>query len=486
MLLANTLARTALIPTPDNPFEHPDATMHRQKSPKQTTPREKQSPLRLPTTYANHMDDKEIFAAWGSYVGQWISRDKSGEEIISIVLIPRLPRPGKDKSHGTLAGFIPKGEFEGALFFQGLSDKGRRNITGHLYTADRNLTRLEARLLLHHRQKPGTRGGKKRLILQIKRKRKRKEYLLEWVRGVHDTALSKICIIGHRGLGFSGLDNTPKGLRYAWYFGASGIEFDVMVPYRYSYMTNGEPSRIPMTNRLMVYHPPVFNQTFDVDLIPEVFSPAKNVFKELKNYWVPFVYVDPKLKWLSTDNVRQTLGKISRLASTALNRNSSLNVTIAAPIDRAARFLSRREGFQSSPDLEKAQLSWTLEWTEVDKAKHILARAKKSPSTLSFNLTQIDGSLKWSLVEWLFRDVSTQDEKDISRRSQILIFWTANDDDHFRGSLCAATDPKRMGRPGEPGEIGIMTDYPHRLAYWLATSSSRGFRPPRQAKRVRS
>lgn len=449
-------------------------------------PKKEQSPPRLPTTFANRNNNKKIFAAWSNFAGRWISRDHSGEEIISVVLTSRLPRLQKDKPHGTLAGFIPRGEFEGALFFQSPPAEAYRNVTGTLYKADRNLTRFEAKLLpVRRRHKSGRRRYKRCLILTIKRKRTRKEYLLEWVCGVYDSALTNICIIGHRGLGFSGLDNTPKGLRHAWYFGASGIEFDITVPHEYSYLSNREHPRTPLTNRLVVYHPSLFNQTSDVDMIPKVFPPAKNIFKELKNYWVRFVYIDPKVNWLSTDDLKETLRTIGRFARETLTRNSNLIVTIAAPVDRAARFLSKREVFQSSHLFETARLSWTLEWTEVDKARDIFARAKRPPSALSFNLAEIEGSIRWRLIEWFFKDVSRKDEKGIRKKSQILIFWTANDGDHFRGSLFAARDPKRMGRSGEPGEIGIMTDYPHRLAYWLATSGFRGFRPPGRPKGLR-
>jgi hypothetical protein len=191
--------------------------MPHQRIPKNTKAQKSQGALRLPTTYANRKNDNEIFAAWHSYVGRWISRDEFGREIISVAFTPRLPRPGKDKPHGTLAGFIAEGEYEGVLFF---------------YRADRNLTRLQATLRLvppHHTR--GKKPGKKRLVLQFKKKRKTKKYVLEWVGPVSDTALSSVCIIGHRGLGFAGLDNRPKALSRAWYFGASGIEFDITVPY---------------------------------------------------------------------------------------------------------------------------------------------------------------------------------------------------------------------------------------------------------------
>ncbi|MEE9137106.1 MAG: hypothetical protein V3V07_00945 [candidate division NC10 bacterium] len=448
--------------------------MPHQRIPRNTTTKKNHGALRLPTTYANRKNDNEIFAAWHSYVGRWISRDKFGQEIISVAFTPRLPRPGKDKPHGTLAGFIADGEYEGVLFFKSPADKTRRGkpvlLNGNLHRADRNLTRLQATLRLvppHHTR--GKKPGKKRLVLQLKRKRKTKKYVLQWVGAVSDTALSSVCIIGHRGLGFAGLDNRPKALSRAWYFGASGIEFDITVPYQYSWTTNGEPSRIPLLNRLMVYHPPLLNQTCDIDSIPAEFSSLKDILEELQTYSVPFVYVDPKLTWLSMNNLKQVLKNITRFAHLLLRRGSSVIVNIAASDDRSGKFLSRSEAFQSSPYFATSQLSWTLEWTEVDKARDILARAKKHPTALSFNLTKIDGSLKWPLIEWLFKDVSKRDEKTIQNKSQILVFWTANDDDHFRGSLGVARDRERMGRSGEPGEIGIMTDAPHRLAYWLAT-----------------
>ena len=98
-----------------------------------------EGPQLLPTTYATRKNDKEIFAKWKSYVGRWVARDESGEEIISVVLTPRLPRPGKDASHGTLAGFIPEGQYEGVLLFESLADETNRDeevfIEGDLYRA---------------------------------------------------------------------------------------------------------------------------------------------------------------------------------------------------------------------------------------------------------------------------------------------------------------------------------------------------------------
>jgi len=429
-----------------------------------------EGPQLLPTTYANRKNDKEIFAKWKSYVGRWVARDESGEEIISVVLTPRLPRPGKDASHGTLAGFIPEGQYEGVLLFERLADETNRDkevfIEGDLYKADKNLTRSEAKLLFTPaHQKPGNELRKKRLTLHIKEKGIQTEYSLDWVNDIDDAALSTVCIIAHRGLGFAGLDNTLKALRHAWIFGASGIEFDVTVPYT----SNDEQSRFPLTNRLVVYHPPLLNQTSDIDRIPETFSPAKYVFGELENYWVPLVYVDPKVKWLSTDSLEEALKNIIGFANEALRRTSSLMITIGAPDDITAKFLSGIEPSISSPYFSAAQLSWTLEWTGVNKAADIFARANKPPSTLSFNLIEIRGSNKWPLMEWLFKDIRKEEEKEISKKSQALIFWTANDNDHFRGSVNAAKHLKRIGNSGKPGETGIMTDYPHRLAYWLAT-----------------
>ena len=433
------------------------------------------SPQRFPTTYANRKRNKEIFEKWNMYTGRWVSRDEFGEEIIVVAFAPRLPRPGKDAPQGTLSGFIPKGEYEGTLFFQTPPERTNQDesvlITGSLFKADGSLTRLEANLLvLPVRQTRGSESDIRRLILQFKQKTIQKEYPLEWVSDIDDSALSTVCIIAHRGLGFAELDNQPEALRHAWYFGASGIEFDITVPYMYAYMNNGEPSRLPLTNRLVVYHPPFVMQTAHIDRIPQGFYPAEHVFEELERYSVPFIYVDPKVKWLPADDLKKALSRIISLANQHLNGGSSLTITIAAPDDDTAKFLSSEEAFQSSPYFATGQLSWTLEWTEVKGTKEILAHAQKAPSVFSFNLMGVVGSLKWPIVEWLFKDIPEQDEVEMTKKSQPLIFWTGNANKHFRGSLDAAKHPKRMGRSGEPGEIGIMTDYPHRLAYWLATA----------------
>ena len=432
------------------------------------TVQKNETPIRLPTTYADRKSNKAIFAQWEDYIGRWAAHGDSGEEVIAVAFVPRLPRPGKDVPYGTLVGFIPKGKYEGVLLFQRPTGNGDGNtggvIEGHLLRADRNLTRLEAKLMT-----PGRGPDKRRLILHIQEEYGRKEFLLEWAGDIDDTALSGVCIIAHRGLGFAGLDNRPEALRNAWYFGASGIEFDITVPYTYATMSKGIPSAFALTDRLTVYHPPLVNQTANIDRIPQQFFRAKHVFEELEQYGVPFIYVDPKVKWLSPASVKDVLRTIISLANERLERTSSMVITIAAPDGNTAKFLGGEEALRSSPHFTTGHLSWTFEWTESKEPKGILTNTQQAPSVLSFNLIKVGGSSKWPAVKWAFQDIPQTDEKEMNEKSQILIFWTANNNNQFRGSLDAAKHPKRMGRPGKPGEIGIMTDYPHRLAYWLAT-----------------
>lgn len=432
------------------------------------------TPIRLPTTYADRENNTVIFAEWKEYIGRWAGSDESRAEIIAVAFVARLPRPGKDAPHGTLMGFIPQGTYEGVLVFQGQtahSDENRGGgIAGYLLRADTNLTRLDAKLTKPVPQTPSQEPRTRRLILQIREENGEKEFVLEWAGDIDDRALSGVCIIAHRGLGFAGLGNRPEALRYAWYFGASGIEFDITVPYAYTPMSNGNPFPVPLTDRLTVYHPPMIDQTADIERIPRRFLPAKDVFEELEQYGVPFIYVDPKVKWLSPGDLKDVLRSIISLAHERLERTSSMVITIAAPDDNTAKFLGGEEALRSSPHFATGQLSWTLEWTETGGPKEILTHTQEAPSVLSFNLIKVGGSRKWPAVKWAFPGIPETDEKDMKERSQILIFWTANNYHHFRGSLDAAKGPKRMGRPGKPGEIGIMTDYPHRLAYWLATA----------------
>lgn len=430
---------------------------------------------RLATTYANRKDHGEIFAKWKNYIGVWDSRDRSGQYMFSVVVIPRLPRPGVDAPDGTLAGFIPAGEYEGILFFESPDHNTQFQeaivITGELIKADADLTRLEAKLLIpfpHHKTRSVP--NKRYLILQLKHTHIRKEYLLEWINDIDDEALSLVSIIGHRGLGFAGLDNTPTALRHAWYFGASGIEFDITVPYEYYYFGDGQYVRLPLTSKLVVFHPPFVYKTRAVHQIPKGFLAAEKVFHEMDNLWVQFIYVDPKVKWLSGEIRREVLNTITVLANETLNRNNRLKITIAAPDDDTATFLSNPESYISSSHREPSRLSWTLEWTEVSQVRHLFVDGKKAPFALSFNLMGIRDGSKWPLIEWIFEDIPQNEEKEIAQKNQPLIFWTANTDEQFTAAVNAAKQPNRMKRSGEPGEIGIMTDYPHRLAFWLATS----------------
>lgn len=432
------------------------------------------TPIRLPTTYADRKNNTPIFDLWKKYVGRWVSHDDSGKEVIVVAFVPRLPRPGKDAPHGILMGFIPKGKYEGVLLFQRSTGHTDGNATGviegKLLKADRNLTRLKAQLMtpgLHpHDQAPDTRW----LMLRIHEDNRQKEFLLQWASDIDESVLSDISIIAHRGLGFGGLDNRREALRHTWYFGASGIEFDITVPFRYTNTSNGRAHRLPLASGLLVYHPPLINQTRDVDRIPAGFLSVKQVFDDLDNYGVPFIYVDPKVRWLPEDIRRGVLEDIITFAHEALDRNDNLTITIAAPDENTAEFLSDAKQLQLCPYFIANRLSWTLEWTEVTEARNFLRRGTNAPFALSFNLVGIRRGFKWPLIKWVFRNIPENEEKEIANKKQPLIFWTANSDDHFTGSVEAARQPNRMGGLGESREIAIMTDYPHRLAYWLATS----------------
>lgn len=177
------------------------------------------------------------------------ARTSDGAVLLRIALIPRRPRNGEEKL-APLSGFIPHGNFEGAILFgnpvQALPCQ--LPLHGELFRAKNDLERVRVDL---SEDTAGT-GGK---LLQFTNVHGRSLRLhLTRCGPVNDRRLTDVAIVGHRCLGFGGLDNKLRALTHAWILGASGVEFDVTAPFR---VRQDNHMRVPLIdqNDLRVMHP---------------------------------------------------------------------------------------------------------------------------------------------------------------------------------------------------------------------------------------
>lgn len=407
--------------------------------------------MRVPTTFA---DAEEIVALWSAFVGLW----KSDEA--TLVLVPRRPRIAKLEPRGTLSGFIAEGSLEGVLIAEWPADRFEP-VTGTLralfYAANAELTPRHALLTLDI--------GAKRLLLTIDADATNpaKAVTFEYRGEPNIKELCTVPIIGHRGLGFAGLDNRPSAIEHSWLFGSSGIEMDIVVPFKEE-GSLVDRRRVPLIDAMTVYHPLGRSETELLEDIDPRHHRIEPVLAKWREYGVRFLYLDAKFGWLDPETRQTAIEKLRALAYQVTRVGSDEikppHLSIAAVEEGSAKYLGNCEADDC--------LSWTLEWTEVEKPRKRLLECTTPPAGLSFDLNRISGSKKFPFLDPLMSNLTSEEEREIGHLRQMLVFWTANDADHFAGALNAATDPKRMGRAKERGEIAIMTDYPHRLASWVA------------------
>jgi hypothetical protein len=412
--------------------------------------------MRVPITFAHPEISPRILEAWSGFTGLW----KSADGGIDLTLVPRVPRPGRSEPNGVLSGFIPEGSLEGVLVFE-IEPPIGSSIHGAFYGATTDLVRRAARITLD--------AARSSLMLTIDADAIHPAQSSELSRVGEPSFddLAVIAIIGHRGLGFGGLDNRPVTIPHAWYFGASGLEVDVIVPCK-DVGTIVDTRREPLIDAMTIYHPTGRAETEPLEDIDPRFHRLEPMLGAWRESGISFLYLDAKLGWLEEEARRTALDKLRACAVAALrgivDRTPRPQITIAAVDSSSAAILGACA--------EEACLSWTLEWTELEMPKEPLLAARTPPCGFSFDLNRIRGSGKWPLLDLLMANLTVEEEREIGRFDQALIFWTANDPDHFAGALHAATHPGRMARRREPGEIAILTDYPHRLASWLASKKT--------------
>lgn len=394
--------------------------------------------FRLPSTFARTGPTGD--PVWPAWSGVWTPA--STDRVRALALAPRLPRAGK----GTvgLSGFIADGPLEGAMFFSATPKVGSRVISGDFFAADSRLSRSASELTLNA-------AGD---LLTLRIEGKGSGIKLSRVDELSDMVTS-VSVLGHRALGFGDLENTRAAFDYAWYFGASGIEFDVSVPYVDKRGLDGKLLRYFDPLDLRVAHPWAGFEAVDVR---DPNFPATDLIKLLAKSPVPFFYIDPKVSGLAAATGKLALTNMLALAGTLARSRPDVTFSFGAPDDIvASRLQTAAAGFPPG-------LSWTLECAP-GRARWLAG----SPGALAADIGRVSGAGSTPLLDLLLPNLSPKDWTAIRKRACPFVFFTVNRASEYRGVLRVAKDPKSVGYSlDDPGAVGIMTDYPHRIVSWLA------------------
>jgi hypothetical protein len=381
-------------------------------------------------------------ARWSQFIGRW----QSGST--ELVLLARSPFGGRPAD--SLFGAMPHGPREGVL-----------SLSRHEADAWRG-----SHVDLEMRQRPAlmARNPDGTLTLEL-------EGLgpLRFRRTAHVNLplLRSINIICHRGLSLNraSLANSLVGIRHSALFGCSGVELDVTVPH--------DAQREPVVAGLRVYHPPEWrSEITGFDSVPEASVAASPTLPEAlaasREAGVPFVYLDPKIQWLITrkpDGARRALDRIAADAGGHLSRGVRQTIAIGSAGSGAAAETAGSRKSNGWPQ----DLVWALELTRGSDDRGAIARLRHAdrmerPEIASVNLLRVPGGGGGWLrlfVPSIARDV----EHQLTHIAQPVIFWTAHDEAQFNGALLALD---RI-RGGTTQDAGVITPFPHRLAFYLAT-----------------
>lgn len=276
--------------------------------------------------------------------------------------------------------------------------------------------------------------------------------------------LARIAIYGHRGasLGRRDRENSLAAIRASWLLGCSGVEIDVTVP-------RGS-DRSPLTSNLRVHHPSEWRAEItgydSTDESAIASSPTlASALQTAVDVGLSGVYLDAKLKWLMAEH-----RDAARAAAVAMLASASavpaIRVLIGAetsgPGEAADMFAAlRRAGAFTQ------HTGWALEITRGTSLDGAVARLQGGldlPDAVSWNLLRIDGG-GGGFLRWFVRTVPPEIETALARRGLPFILWTA-DHSHFDAALGVWS---RLQRGASPA--AIMTAYPHRLIFTMATLS---------------
>ena len=405
------------------------------------------TPRQLSSTFASGTYDP----SWEAVSGEWVGAN------LRLVLVPRAA-----DSHGpSLYGAIPEGPLEGALDLRGTLSAGAV-MKGTLVRARESLPVTPVTLVR-------TASG---LRLDADHER---SIELRRARNVNRELLARVAIIAHRGLSLNvdSLMNSSRAIDHAWRFGASGVELDVTVPYE----RERRGARIPRPRELRISHPPVLRSEltgFDSDPLEQLKAALtpRDALNAVSRRDLPLVYLDLKLRWLIPGHdadLQAAVDEIERAALDAVRHDERLHVLIGAETGRAAEVLGSRSLTSTEP-----RLGWAAELTKGTDINAFLTHAQSqagAPSALSLNLLRIrDGG--GGILGWFLQDADASFEARVLRLPQPLILWTAANVKQFEGALSAI---QRMSDPGQLRSAAIITPFPHRLAWFLATAGQ----PPR-------
>ncbi len=293
---------------------------------------------------------------------------------------------------------------------------------------------------------------------------------------VNGGLLQSINIIGHRGLslGQPALQNSVDAIRNSWLFGCSGVEVDVTVPYS----VDGEP----LAGSLKVYHPPDWRAEITgrdsvsaAALVRAEAPDLQDVLRTTAQVGVPFVYIDAKLRWLLRSHRRAARESVERIVATAkahlaagARQIIAIGTETSGQGEAADIIVGTR---QHSPWPEN--LLWALEVTRGtrldDTSRRLLENEEaRRPDLVSFNLLRVSGG-GGGFLRLFVSTIPARVEQSFRRTRQPVIYWTAHDEGQFEGALRAIE--KLTAERGR--DAGIITPYPHRLAFYLATRERR-------------
>jgi len=369
-----------------------------------------------------------------------------------------------------LYGAIPSGPLEGALRLE--FDPGDDSrVSGQLFRADKSISEAPIELRF---------DSNGQLLLRLGSSTHRR---LSWVREIDPGLLNRVRIIGHRGgdLGLATLCNSKRAIETAWDRGCSGVEIDFLIPHR-----RVDGKRIPQPQDIYAYHVDGLVEGLtgedgcDIAQI-ELLQPGPIRASAALDAWaateLTSLYIDPKLKWLLKTDLKSA-GKvvdsiIDKAAHVSEPLDSGRRILIAAERtckdetgDLLARSLAGSEAWSTG-------VRWMPEFSNMTNPNRFAeyffdAAGAAPPSAISLNLLAVHAGLD-SPPSWFVKDMNPADEGRYRETGLPVIVWNANSESEFRRALRILD--RFVQRDGTDASCGILTDYPHRLAYFLAVSA---------------
>jgi hypothetical protein len=398
-------------------------------------------PRMLRSTFATPIGSDP--SAPSSLTGHWMTGSTE------LVLVPRSSPQGAG-----IFGAVPRGLDEGVLWLSTRENETWRGM--YIHADDLSRRQTVVRYDATRRVLEWQRGEGAWLLLQR-------------AGSVNVPLLQSISIIGHRGLslGRAELMNSVAAIQNSWLFGSSGVELDLTVPYN-------EDGR-PLPDALRVYHPNEWNSEIlgaDSAAAAEVTNAPdlETALSATRQAGIPFIYLDPKLRWLVHNDRRSAAVALQRIVAAARDHSSGMEQIIAIGTEtsgpgEAADLMTDIRARENWPET----VVWALEMTRGTDLQNAYVRLLTDipggrPEVASFNLLRVTGG-GGGLLRLFVSRIPQAMEDAFAGTLQPVIFWTAQDERQFDGALAALSRMMRY----RFREAAIVTAYPHRLAFYLAT-----------------